>query len=211
MTILVDPETINRRLKESMFITTAADTAYFENLIIRIRSMAERHQREVGRFIPSISEAGAWSKAYAIYEAFMRLENEPPDAAAIAPGIARAAMERAWNRYINDREFLIELLRRDVVTKQTCFYLGLGGNDLGPPTSDDPEAVNMNGGKRLDWRQAADRINNALGEWHSMTAAEKAAIPQVLAARRIEAANRELAQRMSVLEAKDRPAKENAA
>ena len=210
MTILLGPETINLRLKNAQFITTAADEAYFEDLIVRIRALSERYQRAVDRYIPSIRESGAWAKAYSIYEAFLTLENEPPDAAAIAPAVARAAMDAAWNAYVRDREFLIELIRRDVINNQICVYLGLGGDDLGPPTTDDPKAVAMNGGKRFDWRQVADRINNALGEWHSMSTAEKAAIPQVLAARRIEAANRELAKRMDALET-NQPATENAA
>ena len=157
------------------------------------------------------NEAGAWPKAFEIYQALKALDDAPPDPAAIAPGIARAARDAEWNRYINDRELLVDLIRRDVINRQTCIYLGLVGDDLGPLTSDDPDAVRMNGGMRLDWRQVADRINLALGEWHSMTAADKAAIPQILAARRIEAANRELAKRMDALEIRDQSTAENAA
>ena len=211
MTILLSPENINNRLKNTQFIGGPADRAFFDDLINRIGSMAERHQRDVKRFMPDANEAGAWPKAFEIYQALKALDDAPPDPAAIAPGIARAARDAAWNRYINDREILIDLIRRDVITRQTCIYLGLVGDDLGPPTSDDPDAVRMNGGMRLDWRQVADRINLALGEWHSMTAADKAAIPQILAARRIEAANRELAKRMDALEIRDQSTAENAA
>lgn len=210
MTSPTDPEVINRRLATAQFVSHPADRVYFENLVNLVRSLAQRFNRNVEGLIPDVNSAGAWSRMYEVYIALKQLADVPHDPAIHQRAMAAKARDDNWNRYIHDRELFIELMRRGDIGRLASEYLGLVPGDLGPPTSNDPEVMRY-GGRRLDWNDVAWRLNQALGQWHSMSKGEKASIPIVMATRRNEAAARELAKRMETLEAKDQPTTENAA
>jgi len=183
---------------EQHFLTHHADIVFFNDLINRIRAFAERHKRDIEKYLPSILEPQAWSKAYEIYEAFVELDNAPPDPAVLARVNNRAQAEERWNRYLVNHAAFMAVIHRGDVSPTSCNYLGLFGEDLFEPmmqTDHGPQ-------RRTDWYEVSERVSYALSKWGRMSAGEKAAIPQVMAARRLEAANRELAARLSAVEAR---------
>jgi hypothetical protein len=192
MTQLTSPEAINGRLQKTEFLTHHADLSFFDNLLTRIRSM-ERPGDNLGPHIPSPHEAGAWRKAYEIYEALTKRANEPPDPHVLARATNYASVEAAWNTFLVQRTMMLEYARRGTLTEDACVYLGLEPGDLGPAVSKDPDAARY-GGRPPNWHERAQRIDLALGRWEEMGASEKSTIPQIMA-------QRQLAKRLAVVEA----------
>jgi hypothetical protein len=199
MTELTNPEALNRRLAASVFLTHPADRVFFDALICRIRGMAHDQKRDIEKYLPDVNEAGAWSRAFAIWEALVIEQNKPTDPQVRVRVMANAATEQEWNRYIGAREHLISHAQRDM-TKLIREYLGLKHGDLDTTMTPAP-----NGNfdiRRPGWEDISNRIHRALDRWETMGESERSAIPQAMAQRRLAAANQEMATRLSSLEAK---------
>ena len=194
-------EAINRRLSQQTFIGNPADERFFGELIGQIRGMAERHKRDIKKSLPDICEAGAWSKAWAIREAFIRLEQETkPDPVARERTLSAAANEERWNEYLRSRDQLVELIQRGREGRQMQEYIGLVEGDLDLPIDNDPETVCLSGGKKPGWQSVAYRINNALGKLQGMSDNERQTVPFVMALRRTETSILDLRKRIENIE-----------
>jgi hypothetical protein len=211
MTCFATPEFLNRRLSNYEYISHPADIEFFAALIRDIRKM-ERHGDNLTKLIPEISLPHAWSRAYRIYEALKQRDEIPPDPAIAEEKARHAAREADWNRFINQRVQLLEFARQGRLDNTMALYLGLKPGDLDSPTTNDPDAV-RSGGRHPDWQERASRIDDAIGAFEALSPAEKAAIPQIMSARRAEASAREareenarLADRIAELEAVTRKA-----
>jgi hypothetical protein len=206
---LGSPEAANRRLANSMFLNGHADTAAFNDLIVRIRAMANLQHKTIKE--PDINQAGAWQAAYRVYEQLTVVQNKPADPEVAMRRNESAADELLWDWYIRRREDLIRQGLSDVYRE----YLGLHPTDIG----EEPMITDARFGriKRTDWKSVANRIDGALKVWENMTPDRRKLIPQEVERRRSVAAfnalvetvaelkntQQEILNRLSMLEAKN--------
>lgn len=206
--ILADPVTINKRLDGYEYISHPADLAFFENLVNQIRGM-ERPGDNVNAKLPGYTEPYAWRRTFELYCKMKTREAIPPDPVAQRREQNSHALESAWNFYLTDRTAVLELVRQGVLGEDQCQYLGLRPGDLAAPITPLDPNDKFSGQRHPDWHGRADRLRDAIPRWREMGVAEKASIPQVVTARRTDAAMQkmqrlitELHSRVSALEAK---------
>ena len=167
----------------------------------QIRGMAERNKRDIEKDLPNVAEAGAWRKAWSIYEAFLKLEREAvPDIAGRERTLSAAAMEEHWNRFLRNRDELIVLIQRGREGRQMQDYIGLVEGDLGPPIDNDQETAGLFDGKRRGWPEVASRVGAALSKLSTMTDSERASVPFVMGLRRLETSMLDLRKRIENIE-----------
>jgi hypothetical protein len=187
-------EQLNVKMAHVEFLNSPAHLRYFDDLVASVLAMASVQGRTVS--VPSANEAGAWQKAYALYETLLREQNKPAHAEITARNNANAANEREWNHYTENRERLIQQVRIDL-TQVRREYLGILETDLADPMVEDEKYGRV---PRAGWRSVASRIEQGLARWQNMPSNEKAQIPWMVALKRLENANLELSKRVSALE-----------
>ena len=120
------PEFANHRLASVTFLR-GPDLPLFHHMVMEILRM--KHDGE-NLPIPDEAEAGAWTKAYSLYE---RLKDRTAleEYRAVQRNQWFAEDQKAWNTFIEDREIILDGLRRDVFDEHTLEHLGLQKDDLG--------------------------------------------------------------------------------
>ena len=182
---------LNRRLATARFLSAPVDREYFRKLCAEILSLEQPSDKIQ---IPNVEEAGAWSKAFKIFTQLQKRRHAERSAAPAASNI-----EADWNLYIARREQIVRQGAR--LTPDLAEFLGLKPGDLGEPTVKDEETMRLNDGRHPDWQGRSARISTALCRWEALRPEQLAAVPQIMAQRRIEEAIKDLQQRVAVLEA----------
>jgi hypothetical protein len=173
------PERFDAHLSGLEFLPAAYHFALAE-LERRILGM----KRESDTFIiPDANEAGAWAKAFSIYQSLKRRDADEARRAAPAQ---RAFLDdqKAWREYIDDRNRLLSMLRHGEVDEHICgVHLDLKTDDVAGPMD---ETNARYGGRRVGWPQRAQNIASALSWWDSLSSAEKRLIQTERVARRLK-------------------------
>jgi hypothetical protein len=109
------PEFANHRLASVMFLR-GPDLPLFHHMVMEILRM--KHDGE-NLPIPDEAEAGAWTKAYSLYE---RLKDRTAleESRAVQRNQWFVEDQKAWNTFIEDREVILDALRRDVARTFGC-------------------------------------------------------------------------------------------
>jgi hypothetical protein len=176
----MDPEANNRVFGHQQFGAGHAFERAFSGLIVAIRAMASMQGRDVERFLPSISEMGAWPKAYSIYCALKNEQERPSEAIEDRrEREAFSANEIAWNDFLREREQLIGWK----LSSTSRTYLGLEENDLGSPLERHEKYGAV---RRQDWFEVASRVGAAVDRWQSMSPTERRTIPAEMRLRQLE-------------------------
>jgi hypothetical protein len=179
------PESANRRLANAAFLQER-DLPLFNHMVMEIRRLSHADERIP---LPDPVEAGAWPRAFAVYEK-LRDRAVVEEHRAVQHNQAFAADQREWSDYIQDRESILAGLRADVFDEHTLFeHLGLQKHDLGPPTT--PETNKYGSNRHPDWYERAKRLSSALRAWHALSGEEKRTLRQMRIVRKIEAAKQE--------------------
>jgi hypothetical protein len=180
-----DHECNHVRLRNYAYLTHPADIEFHRRLCLTIVSLAGPDS-DLATRLPRATEMHAWSRAYAIYQSLLNREKRSPSPEKIAQIDAARVMANInlwWNTYLRQRLEVFELVRRDEIDNQTALYLGLKPGDLDPPNNPDAEQSQHGFERHPQWQERASRISDALSRWRDMSATEKVAIPQVMAAR----------------------------
>jgi hypothetical protein len=125
------PESANRRLANAAFLQER-DLPLFNHMVMEIRRLSHADERIP---LPDPVEAGAWQRAFAVYEK-LRDREVVEQSRAVQHNQAFAADQRAWNDYVSDREQVLRMLQRGVFDEDVLIDrldVQLPG-DLGPPT-----------------------------------------------------------------------------
>jgi hypothetical protein len=198
--LATDPEFLDRRLGNQQFLTHQADLTYFNDLQARVQGLARPGESLV---IPEPTEAHAWRRLYALYIA---LRKRPQHLMGDNATTFHGASDLAWETYIRDLTEIRTLAQADVTGWGLMSdYVGLHKGDLDDPVPP-PDHEAHRWGRFPDWQSCATRISMALGQLRNMSPRERAAVPEVVRARRrdraIEARFMALEQKMLALESR---------
>jgi hypothetical protein len=189
----------NNLMKGKMFIEGPTAEKLWQNLCCQIAMLRYGHPPD-SFVLPDMNEAGAWNKAWEIYQVLKRRREQPAAPEQIARYIAQRSSDEAWNRYVHNREEIISYKQHYGLTGDIASYIGLEPGDLDDPVSRDP---NLKFDGRLpDWPSRAGRIASALQAWKDLTPEAKRAVPIIMASRRAEAALRKMETRFVAIEAR---------
>ena len=134
--------------------------------------------------IPDSAEMGAWGRAYAVYEKLK-------DRAALEEhrSVQQSQWfvddQKAWNQFNEDRQVILDGLRRDVFDEHTLIeHLGVQSSDLDDPLVEPDRFGNQ---RHPDWAKRANRLASALRAWFALSGEEKKVLRQMRVARKLEA------------------------
>jgi hypothetical protein len=177
------------------YLAGDASKNLFDHLVMAVRALTEPNDEVV---LPSWTEPYAWRRTYKVYRFLkQRQANKPPE----MPDPFVSNFAASWTAYIRNRQEFLQLIRRDEINNTDALFFGLQPHDLDEPTVNNPDEVARVGiARHPEWRSRAARVETALAKWEGMSAAEKAAVPQIMLARRAVARTKELEQRLSTLE-----------
>jgi hypothetical protein len=188
---------LNGLMANSYFIEGVAAVEAYRQLKTHISML----QRPFDRFeLPAENEAGAWKKAWAIYEKLRNRDLEPPAPEKVAEAVRFQALEREYNQYLVDRGEILELVRRDAINEDAAQWLGLIPGDLNPPVVKSADNDCRGDGRRPDWQDVGYRLERALQRWRDTSPEQKRAIPLIMAGRRADAATKRLERRVEAFE-----------
>lgn len=190
-------EHLNIRLGNAEYIGHAADRQYYGDLIREVHKLERAGDKPE---IPDVNEPYAWRRLYAIYQKYKARAVIPVPASVQLAMSRQASASASWTDYIGAHADLLRLKGQGVLTPQIIEYLGLHECDLESVVSSDPEAQRY-GGKHPDWMDRCARVKHAQEELQSMSRAQVAAVPTILAARRRDAETAALRERVAELEA----------
>jgi hypothetical protein len=198
--VLTNPESLNSRLDAYEWIAHPADLTYFDGLTREVLALSGNEKL----LLPKVEEPYAWRRLYALFCALKRRRavdaQSPAAREASASSALSAAASLAWDKFVRDLSEIVELKRRGVLTPTISEYIGLHANDLSDPTKTENEA-DKRFGRVGDWRDRAGRVDYALMRLRNITPDERAMIPTLLAIRKLEKENADLAARVAALEA----------
>jgi hypothetical protein len=175
------PEAANRRLATAPFLQTR-DLQFYDRLRLEIQRLSHPGENIP---LPDPAEMGAWQRAYACYET-LRDRAALEESRAVQRNQWFVEDQKAWNTFIEDRESILDALRRDVFDEFTLHeHLGLQKDDLGDALVKEPDRFGSC--RHPEWRRRADRLASALRSWHALSGEEKRTLRQMRVARKLEA------------------------
>ena len=194
---MIDLKSADKLMDGLQYLGGPASQNLFEHLVMAIRGLVDDGD-EIA--LPSWTEPFAWRRTYKVYRILQqRQANKVPE----APDAMASAFVASWTNYIQHRLEFLAVARKDELTEDDFRYLGLIPGDLDSPTVDNADEVARYGiARNPNWMERAARIETALSKWGSLSAAQKAAIPQIMLARRAVARTAELEKRLVELESR---------
>jgi hypothetical protein len=155
----------------------------FNHMVMEIRRLSHADERIP---LPDPVEAGAWQRAFAVYEK-LRDREVVEQSRAVQHNQAFAADQRAWNDYVSDREQVLRMLQRGVFDEDVLIDrldVQLPGG-LGPPTTTETDRYGSS--RHPEWRERATRLASALRWWDALDTEARTAIKQERALRKLQA------------------------
>ena len=114
MTDFYSPEIGNKPLANTVFLQTS-DMLFWDRLMLEIHQLSHPGESIP---VPDPLEAGAWSRAYVLYEN-LRDRAAAEERRAVQHDPALKNDQREWDQYVQGRQTVAEMLQRGIFDRDT--------------------------------------------------------------------------------------------